>query len=272
MRKTIILIIVFIGIAVTPILAEKYPYFTEYYKQYGIKKLQLQYLIPQQKPTNNNEYSCIVFYFGGGWNSGTLEMFRAHAERLVNFGIICVLVEYRTKNSDGVSPFDCATDAKSAMRYVRENASKYNIDPQRICASGGSAGGHLAASCAFIKAYDSPTDNLLISPVPNALVLFNPVIDNSPGGYANNSDDYRIGDEWPNFSPMHNIREGAPPTIFMLGTKDIHIPMTTAEKYKANMEAVGSRCDLKIFNNATHGFFNSDRAQYNTSFDAMVCF
>lgn len=271
MRKTILFFVFITLTGLWTIPAQGYPYTTEYYKQYGTKKLQLQYLIPQIAPKGNG-YPCIVFYFGGGWNAGNVEMFRPHSERLVKLGMVCVLVEYRTKSSDGVLPFDCVTDARSSIRYVRENASKFNIDPNRICASGGSAGGHLAAACAFITAYDSPTDNLSVSAVPDALVLFNPVIDNSPGGYANNDDDNRIGDAWPSFSPMHNIKAGAPPTIFLLGTSDIHIPVATGEKYKADMEAVGSRCDLKIFYNATHGFFNSGRAQYDTAFAAMVRF
>lgn len=272
MKKNIVLIaLMVVWAGLSAVLSENYPYSTEYYKQYGTKKLQLQYLIPQTAPKENG-YPCIVFYFGGGWNAGNLEMFRPHAERLVKLGMVCILVEYRTKSSDGVTPFECITDAKSSIRYIRDNASKFNIDPHRICASGGSAGGHLAAACAFITAYDSPTDKLSVSAVPDALVLFNPVIDNSPGGYANNPEDNRIGDAWPTFSPMHNIKAGAPPTIFLLGTGDIHIPVATGEKYKTDMEAVGSRCDLKIFYNATHGFFNADRAQYNTSFDAMVRF
>jgi len=94
------------------------------------------------------------------------------------------------------------------------------------------------------------------------LVLFNPVVDNGPGGYGYE----RVGDEYKNFSPLHNIKEGAPPTIFMLGTKDRLIPVVTAEYYKMVMEKVGSRCDLKLYEGEGHGFFNyGNREMYNKS-------
>ena len=95
-------------------------------------------------------------------------------------------------------------------------------------------------------------DNLSISCMPNALVLFNPVIDNGPNGYGYE----RIGKKYKEFSPMHNIKKGAPPTIIFLGTKDHHVPIETAYGYKTKMELVGSRCDLKIYEGEKHGFWN----------------
>lgn len=55
---------------------------------------------------------------------------------------------------------------------------------------------------------------------------------------------------------MHSIAKGAPPTLFFLGTKDKHIRVSTADDYKTRMKAVGSRCDLKIYEGQAHGFFN----------------
>jgi acetyl esterase len=91
-----------------------------------------------------------------------------------------------------------------------------------------------------------------VSCIPDALVLYNPVIDNGPGGYGYD----RVGEEYRSFSPLHNIRSGAPPTIFFLGTEDKLIPVETARYYKKVMEIVGSRCDLKISEGEAHGFFN----------------
>ena len=58
---------------------------------------------------------------------------------------------------------------------------------------------------------------------------------------------------------MHNIRKGAPPTIVFLGTKDKLIPVSTGEEYQKHMESVGSRSELYLFEDATHGFFNKGR-------------
>jgi len=65
-------------------------------------------------------------------------------------------------------------DAKSAMRFIRKHADEFQIDPDKIIASGGSAGGHLAAATALIDGYNDPSDDLSISSKPSALVLLTP--------------------------------------------------------------------------------------------------
>jgi len=75
-------------------------------------------------------------------------------------------------------------DAKSAVRWIRKNALTYNIDPERIAAGGGSAGGHIAAATGTSTAFEEDGEDKSISSWPNLLVLFNPVIDNGPDGYG----------------------------------------------------------------------------------------
>lgn len=197
-------------------------------------------------------YPAIIFFFGGGWNGGSIQQFEPHAIHFAKRGMIAIRADYRVKKRQGTTPFDAVEDAKSAIRYLRENADMLQIDTSRIVASGGSAGGHLAAAAATLKGLDNPTENRNISSKPNALVLFNPVFDNGPDGYGYD----RIGDRFPEISPIHNIRKGAPPTIVFLGTEDRLIPVETAEVYKKKMEVVGSRCDLFIYEGQKHGFFN----------------
>lgn len=197
-------------------------------------------------------YPGIIFFFGGGWNGGSVQQFKPHAKYFAERGMVCFLADYRVKSRQGTSPFESLKDAKSAIRFVRENASEFNIDTSRIVASGGSAGGHLAAATALVTAFNEKTDNLSVSCIPNALVLFNPAIDNGPGGLGYD----RIGNLYKDFSPLHNIMKGAPPTIFFLGTKDDLIPVETAQYYKTVMEKVESRCDLHLYEGEGHGFFN----------------
>ena len=122
----------------------------------------------------------------------------------------------------------------------------------------GGRGAGLAAAAALLESYSENTDDLSISCIPNALVLFNPVFDNGPGGYGYE----KILDEYKNFSPLHNIKKGAPPTIVFLGSNDKHIPVETAAYYKKVMEKVGSRCDLKIYEGQSHGFFNYKNLEF----------
>lgn len=203
----------------------------------------------------SKEYPSIIFFFGGGWNGGNTSHFEPHAKYFSQRGMICFRADYRVKSRQGTTPFESLKDAKSAMRYIREHAAGLDIDPAQIIAAGGSAGGHLAAATALISDYNEISDPISISCVPNALVLFNPVIDNGPGGYGYE----RVGEAYPSFSPLHNIRKGAPPTIIFLGTEDKLIPVETAEYYKVVMEKVGSRCELVLFEKEGHGFFNYNR-------------
>lgn len=224
------------------------------YKELDTTQLFIEVYYPEEM-SSTESYPALVFFFGGGWNSGSRAQFEHHADYFAKRGIVCFLADYRIKNTHQTSPYESVKDAKSAVRYLRANASKFHIDQDKIIASGGSAGGHLAASTALIDDYNEANDDLDISPIPNALVLFNPVIDNGPGGYGYE----RIGEQYIDFSPLHNIKAGAPPTLFLLGTKDALIPVVTAQYYQMVMEKVGSRCDLILYEDQPHGFFNYSR-------------
>jgi len=56
-------------------------------------------------------------------------------------------------------------------------------------------------------------------------------------------------------SPLHNITSNAPPTLFLLGTRDEYIPVKTAELFKLRMEQCGGRCELKLFPGAGHPIY-----------------
>ncbi|RDB06033.1 alpha/beta hydrolase [Runella aurantiaca] len=223
------------------------------YKQIDTVQLGLKVYYPASFQIDRT-YPTIVVFFGGGWNGGTTQQFEPHALYFASKNLITVLVDYRVKSRHNTTPFESLKDAKSAIRYLRKNAHKLGIDANRIVGSGGSAGGHLAAACFTNESINEPTDDVAISAKPNALVLFNPVIDNGKDGYGFE----RIGERYVEFSPMHNIQKGFPPTIFFLGTKDNLIPVETAQKFKKKIEEVGSRCDLFLFENQGHGFFNKE--------------
>lgn len=221
------------------------------YKQIDTTKLVMEIHRPPHM-ASKVKYSAMVFFFGGGWKGGSIKHFEHHAKYFSKRGIVCFLVDYRVESRQSTSPFESLKDAKSVIRFVRANAEKFQIDPKKIIASGGSAGGHLAAATALIDGYNETTDDKAVSCVPNALVLYNPVIDNGPGGYGYE----RVGDKYKDFSPLHNIEKDAPPTIIFLGTKDKLIPVETMEYYKTVMEKVGSRCELHLYEGESHGFFN----------------
>lgn len=227
------------------------------YKQIDTTRLLIHIYAPETiEPAK--KYPAMVFFFGGGWTGGTVKQFEPHAKYFSQRGMVCILVDYRVKTRQKTTPFEALKDAKSSIRFIRENAGMLHVDTSKIVAAGGSAGGHLAAATALIDDYNESSDKLSTSCIPNALVLFNPVIDNGPGGYGFE----RIGAAYKIFSPLHNIKAGAPPTIFFLGTNDDLIPIETAKYYQIAMEKVKCKCALYLYEGQKHGFFNYANIEY----------
>lgn len=253
MKKSFILFCILLGViklsaqTLTPDILE--------YKKIDTVKLNLHIYKPQNFDVSKT-YNCIVFFHGGGWNSGNYKSFERQSIYLASRGMIAISVDYRIKNVHGSTPFDAVEDAKSAIRFIRKNAKTLNVNPNKITAGGGSAGGHLAAACGNIEGFEVPNEDLSVSSKPNALVLFNPVYDNSQNGYGFS----RMEGRYLEISPLHNIKRGAPPTVIFFGTNDKTTPIASSKLYKQKMDEVGSKCDLFLYEGQEHSFFN--RGEY----------
>jgi len=227
------------------------------YKSIDSTKLFLHVFYPP-KHECTGKIPAIVFFFGGGWVTGSPSQFYPHCRYLASRGMVAFSAEYRIWSKHQASPSVCVEDAKSAIRWIRLHAEELGIDPGHLAAGGGSAGGHLAAAAATLKAFDNKGENNKISCKPDALVLFNPVLDNGPGGFGYN----RVKEYWKKFSPLHNIPKHMPPTILFLGSEDKLVPVSTAEKFKTLMEKKGGRCDVRLYQGQGHGFFNYNHLEY----------
>jgi len=224
------------------------------YKKAGERELKL-YIDKPPAWKATDARPGIVFFFGGGWVGGTPTQFLKQSEYLATRGMVGIRVEYRTiPGGDKGPPVVCCADAKSAMRYVRAHAAQLGIDPHRIAAAGGSAGGHLAAFTGLVKGLDDPGDDLKVSCKPDALALFNPVFNNGPGQWGHQ----RVGDRYQEFSPAHHVTKDAPPAIVFLGDSDKLIPVSILRQFENDMKAAGVRCDAHIYPHSGHGFFNRD--------------
>ncbi len=223
------------------------------YKTIGETQLYLHIYQPAERQ-GVAKLPAIVFFFGGGWRQGSPAQFIEHCKYLAARGMVAITAEYRVKSRHNVTPLECIADAKSAMRWVRAHAAELGIDANRIAAGGGSAGGHLAAAVATLREFDDKADDLKVSPLPQALVLFNPALDASeiPA-------DYGFGDKKLAASPLHNVRKGLPPTIIFHGTADTTVPFTQATRFCEALTKQGSRCEVKAYEGRQHGFFNHGR-------------
>lgn len=201
---------------------------------------------------------AIVFFFGGGWMNGGPSQFLHHSIYLASRGMVAICAEYRVHRKHGTTPFECVADGKSAIRYVRQHAAELGIDPDRIAAGGGSAGGHVALATATLSSkYDEQTEDLSISSRPNALCLFNPVCDTTKTGWKGAL--RQLGDRAPELSPVHHLPKDMCPAIIFHGAADTTVPLENVQRLQKKMQALGARCEVMVFDGETHGFFNYGR-------------
>ncbi len=247
----------------------------EVYKTIGDVKLNMYIFTPEDhKPSDRR--AAVVFFFGGGWKSGSPVQFREHCKYLASRGMVAMAADYRVSSRHGTKAVACVADGKSAIRWVRQNAKRLGVDPDRVAAGGGSAGGHIAACTGVIKKFDESSEDESISSVPNAMVLFNPacvlaaVGDRQPFDKNRRSVmPQRMGVKPIELSPYHHVAKGAPPTIIFHGKADTTVPYWTAEVFAKAMKKAGNDCRLMGYDDQTHGFFNFGRNE-NKMFDATV--
>lgn len=222
----------------------------------------------------------IVFFFGGGWMQGSPAQFEPQSQHLAELGMFAATADYRVLLRHALPARFGMADARSAVRFLRANAELFGLDPNRLAAAGGSAGGHLAACTALIDTFDDPDDNDNVRAEPDALVLFNPAlvlapIDDTPPFPALRGEEmaWRMGTTPESASPIHHVRADLPPTLIQHGTADTVVPYPTAEQFHERMLAAGNRCELVGWDNQQHGFFNQGQSEHHkATTDAMVGF
>ena len=144
------------------------------YKKVDDKELEMSVFLPEGYDEGNRFPAFVVFH-GGSWNAGDPNWHYPDCAYWSGRGMIAVSVGYRLRDKVRV-PLECVKDAKSAIRFLRKNAASLKVDPDRIVAAGGSAGGQLAAATATLDAKETNDDqyDLSISCKPNAVILYNP--------------------------------------------------------------------------------------------------
>ncbi|MBL7966671.1 MAG: alpha/beta hydrolase [Prolixibacteraceae bacterium] len=244
----------------------------ETYKTVGNQSLKVDvfYSASSLEKANN---TAIVFFHGGGWAYGKPDEFFTTCERYARMGIIAFSVEYRLSIKDGVvphpeiSPIESVMDAKSAIRWVRQNSGKYQINPEKIVAAGQSAGGQLALATATIPGYDEKTDRLDVSCSPNAVLLFSSCV-NTVESWC----DWLLGERrnqiW-SISPTHNIRAGMPPMIEFHGVDDEQVPKWSLQFYESQMKKAGNYFELHMYPGRKH-YLGEGNSKYSRYYDEEI--
>lgn len=194
---------------------------------------------------------AILFFYGGGWNGGSPEQFAMQSRHFAEQGMIGIVADYRVKSRQKVKPVEGVKDAKACLAWVRKNSQRFGILPDKICASGGSAGGHLAACTGTVPGLGSEER-------PNAMILFNPVtlladLGEWKADYGRTRD---LGVPAKQLSPPHHVGEHTPPTLILHGTGDTTVDFKTAQAFEDALRRGGVSATLIAYPERGHGFFN----------------
>ena len=264
------IILLFLCLLAAPLFAKSYPPTfkdarVETYRTIGSTELKL-WIFGESDPKAKKP--AIVFFFGGGWHGGTPAQFEDQARYFAKRGMIAITADYRVKSRQGVQVVECVKDAKAAIAWVRENAQRLGIDPDKIAASGGSAGGHLAAATGTINGFGSDER-------PNAMILFNPACTLAPiagweppktqstkktkdGEKDVDLSIERLGVEAQVISPAHHIGPHTPPTLILHGKQDTTVPYASVVAFESAMKKAERPCKLVGYDGAEHTFFRRE--------------
>ncbi len=227
------------------------------YKTTPQGELKLHVYAPASEVQTAVQRPCIVFFFGGGGKSGSYLQFVPQAEYLASRGIVAACADYRISSIHKTLPDKAVEDAKSAIRWVRGHATELGIDPGKIIAAGGSAGGHLAACTALATAYDAETDDKSISAKPNAMVLFNPAMNIATLFKERATGNSPITLEMAEaITPNNFVSKDTPPAILFFGSADKL--KVGGDEYVSKAKALGLRAEMWSAADMPHGFFNKE--------------
>jgi len=229
------------------------------------------YASEARSKTNN---PAIAYFHGGGWVFGSPSEFHGACRRYAAKGFVTFSFQYRLSiKGDGSYPHPDITlvesvkDARSAVRWLRENAQDLRIDPEKIVVSGQSAGGQLTWSTALCDGINEATDNMEISPVPNLMLLYSSAY-NTVEAWIDNIMGDRRQEIW-SVSPYHNLKSGLPPALAFHGREDCMVLFYSVEFFKWKTEQLGNPFTLIIIEGSDH-YLGEGNEQYAGYFDEEI--
>jgi acetyl esterase/lipase len=213
---------------------------------------------------------AIVCIHGGGFRAGTRQGYDGLIVKLAEQGYVAATISYRLAPK---YQFPAAVhDVKAAVRWLRANAGKYQIDPKRIGTTGGSAGGHLAqflGVTAGVKEFEGDGGHSDQSSSVACVVNFYGPSDFTKS-YGKSVDAAEV---LPLFlggnleqarhkhivsSPLYWVTPNAAPTLCIHGTEDKYVAHEQAVWLVDKLKAAGVEAELLTLKGAGHGFKGKD--------------
>ena len=204
---------------------------------------------PSWKPSGPKVPGLLLFH-GGGWTGGDRGQFRAACSYFASRGLVAATADYRMLSKAEVKSQPagellhkrtCVTDAKSAIRWMKQHADELGIDPRRLIVGGGSAGGHISVLASANPGLDDPSDPKAFDTTVAAYLLFNPAFS------AKDRSD-------PQVDVLKHLTAAFPPAILFFGTKDVWRPGSDAALRQ--LKALGNTSsEMWLAEGLDHGFY-----------------
>ena len=209
------------------------------------------YLFKAKNPTGHS----LVILPGGGYSVVSLSF--GMAEWLRDNGITAMVVKYRLPNGHKEVPLE---DAAAAIEYMRNNAERLGLDPQKIGVSGSSAGGHLAAwSSVVLEGNHKPNFAVLLYPVISGQIW-------SPKPQWSTFDEllghYRTPAEMDAHSVDLLVTPQTPPTMILLSDDDDVVPAENSTIYYKALKYHGVKSSMHIYPSGGHGWRGRENFEY----------
>lgn len=235
------------------------------YARYGAREVKLDLYLPKEPASPS--IPCIVVVHGGGWRSGDKTRFAHIAGALAAQGYAAACIGYRLlPEVEFPAP---VLDCKAAVRWVRAHAGRHGLDPDRIGAIGGSAGGHLVAMLGTsdtVAALEGEGGNAGVSSRVQAVVAMA-----TPADMTRLGDRQNLGADLARLiSPVTHVTPHAAPTLLLHGTRDTLVPMAQSELLLERYRQAGAKAELVKIEDGVHAFWNG--AHFDRSMQLAVKF
>lgn len=226
-------------------------------------------LLDAYLPADDSIHPAVVNIHGGGWRGGDKggAMRAVRGDLLIPAGVAIFSIGYRLS---GTAPYPAAVDdCLTAIRWIREHAAEFNVDPDALAVWGGSAGGHLALMIGFLEPGPNDIDaqGKQLENLVRCVVAKNPPTDFTAADEMHReralvtfmgAPREDAPERYAEASPLTHLSADDPPVFALHGTADRTVPYNQSLLLQQRMQELGIPMTLVTFDGAGHGLSGAD--------------